>query len=147
MSGEGWQSRPISLFGIRLYKGALPTISPHGELRVSFSFSRIIQSPDDFLLPLRKKGPNGVGERLYESTTGNYYFEFVYIRAGNIKAPNVRMNYHTWEWVRQWRIGDHPHIRLAGGTLSYERFGMIYLYLTRLSLKRSLSILRLFGMM
>ena len=31
------------------------------------------------------------------------------------------MNYSTWEWVRQWRIGDHPHIRLAEGTLSYQR--------------------------
>jgi len=41
----------------------------------------------------------------------------VYIRAADIKALKVKT-----ESVRQWRIGAHPHIRLVGDTLSYEKF-------------------------
>lgn len=119
---NGWQSRPLSLFGIRLYKGGLPTISPHGTLRVSVSFSDIIQIPEDFLLPLRRDGPNGVSDRLYRSNPGNHYFEFVYVREVDIKAPDLGMNYDTWEWLQQWKIGRHEYIKLKGSTLSYRQF-------------------------
>lgn len=41
----------------------------------------------------------------------------MYIRAADIKALKGKT-----ESVKQWRIGVHPHIRLVGDTLSYEKF-------------------------
>jgi len=30
------------------------------------------------------------------------------------------MNYDTWEWLRQWRIGSHELVRLEGDRLRYK---------------------------
>jgi hypothetical protein len=116
---NSWRSRPLSLFGLRLYKGGLPTISPHGTLRVAVPFSDIIESAEDFLIPLRGEESNGIRDRLLESNAGNYYFAFVYVRKADVIAK--RFNIYG-SWLRQWRIGSHPYIRVTGETLSYRRF-------------------------
>jgi hypothetical protein len=119
---DGWKSRQLSLFGVRLYNGHLPTISPHGTLRVAVPFSNIVQSEEDFIIPLLGEGSNGVRDRLIKSDSGNYYFNFVYVREADIKAPNLTMDDDTRRRLREWRIGSHPYIRLTDGTLSYRRF-------------------------
>ena len=38
-------------------------------------------------VPLRAEGPNGVRDRLvYESSTGHFYFEFLYVRNADIET-------------------------------------------------------------
>lgn len=122
--GKRWCSRPISLFGIRLYKGLLPTISPHGTLRVAVPFSDVIESGKDFLLPLRGKSPHrSDADRLYRSTNLNDYFEFVYIREEDIRT--LTMSYDMWEWLQQWKLENHSYVRLEDGTLSYRIFNTV----------------------
>jgi hypothetical protein len=116
---NSWRSRPLSLFGLRLYKGGLPTISPHGTLRVAVPFSDIIESAEDFLIPLRGEESNGIRDRLLTSNAGNYYLAFVYVRKADVIAK--RFNIYG-SWLRRWRIGSHPYIRVTGETLSYRRF-------------------------
>lgn len=115
---SSWRSRPLSLFGLRLHKGRLPTISPHGTLRVAVPFSDIIESAEDFLIPLRGEKSNGIRDRLLESNAGNYYFPFVYVRRADVIAKGFDID----GWLGQWRIQSHPYIRVTTGkTISYRR--------------------------
>lgn len=117
---ENWQSRRVPLFGIRLYKGHLPDISPYGKTRVSIPATDVIRSPDDFLIPLRGEGAGGIRDRLSRSFSNNYSFEFLYITLQDIRQPEVKLNYAIWEWLTQWKINKHPYLKLRNGSLCYK---------------------------
>ena len=85
--------------------------------------SRVIESAEDFLIPLRADGPNGDEDRLFRSVNDNHYFEFLYIRNADIRNPAVKCNYNNGERLGQWRVGDHEFNKLeeGGGTVVYRR--------------------------
>lgn len=111
----------MPLFGCRKvgYGENGPSYSPHGNRRVVVPANTILQSPRDYLLPLSEHLP-GIGRlRQSQETPNNWYLVFLYLKASSI-AKVKSSDYDTW--LEQWRIENHPYLRLEGiqGNLSYS---------------------------
>ena len=113
---DGTRTRSMPVFGCRKYFGGLPNQSPLGDQQYVVPAGMVFESIDDFLLPLKALGPTG---RLVQQQTGNtenWYCEFVYLRAKDIKAIGDVLNIDA---LSGWRLRNHPYVRLSNGFVQY----------------------------
>lgn len=114
-----WKSEKMALFGCREWKqGVRPTKSPHGNNRAVVAVTSILTDSDDYLLPLKQL--DGKFGRLEQSVGwgDNFYFEFIYVKQSDVKALGKEVD---TEWIANWRIYDHPYLRLRDHKLEYAR--------------------------
>jgi hypothetical protein len=102
---------PCSLWGCRLYHGNLPSISPFGCKRLVVPPSHVLESRDDFLVPLL---PADRPSQIAPSMGGNTHIEMAYIRHAHIATP-VRPG------LEKWRLRNNPIVQLdEQGQLDYR---------------------------
>jgi hypothetical protein len=115
-NGATWTSDNMALFGCRTWNSSRPTRSPHGNNRAVVSVTSVLNSPDDYLLPLKQlTAPHGRLERSV-SRPDNFYFEFLYVRKSDIMVPEEQVDL---DWMARWKIREHRYLRLTGEELEY----------------------------
>lgn len=109
----------MSIFGCRNYPDGttgLPDRSPLGNQQYVVRATTVFESGDDYLIPLKGIGEDG---RLVKQLTGytdNWYFEFMYLKENEIAAIKPWVDI---DWVSQWKLRNHPYVRLVGDDLEY----------------------------
>jgi len=120
-SSEGKSSEQrYSLFACRLWhkdgcrklanpgtNDSRPTVSPWGDKHVVIPATQVLESPDDFLIPLKEDHVKDSG--------GNTNIEMVYIR-----CKDVRKYLDTpYRDLHEWQLSRNPILRLDNDRLTY----------------------------
>lgn len=116
---DGTRTGTMPVFGCRKYSGTntgLPNQSPLGNQQYVVPASTVLQSSDDYLLPLKAIGPTGRLVRQQTGNTDNWYGEFFYLREKDIKAIKGLVDIDA---LSGWRLRNHPYVRLSNGFVHY----------------------------
>ena len=95
-----------------------PRTSPHGNHRAVVPVSNIIESSQDYLLPLTRSIDGDGRLRQSDGYPDNWYINFLYVKAGSVDRIKSKFGMDQ-AWLDLWQIAGHEYFRFANGNLRY----------------------------